>query len=128
MSVFAPPAREARVARAWMLRVAEPFRVAVLLRADQSVRYALLNAAGLVYVEFSEPRRLHWVQHLCAGQLQLAEMKPVSVHRDAARALVSDADGEQWELGEWRAGGHGARSDLIPFYRVAVEDAAADAE
>jgi hypothetical protein len=102
-----------------MLRVSEPFGVAVLMRGDSSVRYALLNPAGLCYVEFDQPMRLHYVEHLCAGNLQLAEMKPIPFHRDAARALVEDA---QWELGEWRAGGHGARSDLIPFYRVAVDE------
>ena len=56
-----------------------PFGVAVLLWGDPSVRYALLDAAGLVYLEFDHPVRLHYVEHLCRSNLQLAEMKPVCV-------------------------------------------------
>ena len=119
MPFFPPPARVSRTARCWLLLVAEPFGVAVLLRADRLLRYALLNAAGLCYAEFREPVRPHYVEHLCAGNLRLAEMKPVDFGRDAARALVA---APEWEMGEWGAGGHGARSDLIAFYRVAVDE------
>ena len=105
-----------------MLRVSEPFGVAILMRGDRSVRYALLNHAGLCYVELDHPVRLHYVEALCAGNLQLSEMKPCAFTRHDARALVFNPEGEQWELGEFRAGGQGARSDLIPFYQVAIDE------
>jgi hypothetical protein len=126
MSVlFPPPARRSRTARAWMLQLSEPYGTAALLRGDSSVRYALLNAAGLCYAEFREPVRLHYVEHLCAGHLLYSEMKPIPFHRDAARALVVDP---QWELGEYRAGGQGARCDRIPFYRLNLQETPSDDE
>ena len=129
MSLFFPHLpRRSPTARAWVLQVSEPYATAALLRACQFVRFALLNAGGMCYIEFEQPVRHHYVEQLCAGHLLSAQMKPVAFHRDSARALVERAGGEQWELGEWRAGGQGARSELIPFYRVAVQDGASDSE
>ena len=122
-SLFPGAPRHSRTARAWLLRLDEPFGTAVLLRGDPAVRYALLNKAGLCYIEFDHPVRHHYVEHLCAGNLLYCEMRPISFHRDAARALVLNP---AFELGEWKAGGQGARSDRIPFYRIDLDEGAAD--
>lgn len=113
------PAREQRTCRCWLVQLDQPYRCALRLVDCHQVRYAVINQAGVCYLELTFAARRHWLEEVFEGRLLKAESKPVGITRDAARALVEAA---LWELGEWSAGGRGARSDLVPFLRVPVVD------
>ena len=94
----------------WLLHVRRPAAVAAALASSPRIRFAAMcTATARVYLETRwPPQRASALLRLLDGLVVEIQAKPTTLGRDEAVHSIGQLD---WHVGDWHAGGQGARVD-----------------